>query len=163
MATDCTKNYLAGCGGDNHPLSRRLLSVSNLTVYEGDFEIFVDIDLLGSQVDDLFGLSKYPEDLIGSLALLNCSWRGGRSRFRCRSRFRRGSRVCCRRLARCRLLVSLVVRLRGVVLLNFEDFRDGLQHFIIGWRGAFGVKKFECALVTHVAIGIAEQGENDAI
>src|SRR5271167_1032327 len=143
MATGCTKNYLAGCRAANRPLAYRLLSVCNLTVHEGHLKIFININLFGAEVDDLFRLSEYPGDLIGSLAFLDGGGRGRWSLFRCRLLRRVGCRLLLIRVSgrRSLLLASFVVGLCRIVLLNFKDFRDGLQHLIIGWRRAFGVNE----------------------
>jgi hypothetical protein len=105
-------------------LAGGLLRVRNLALDEGDLEIFIYVNLLGAQVEDLIGLAENRDDFIGRLADRN---RGGRSRW---------SLLCRRSLVRCGLrvatllLISFVVGLGRVVWLNFEDFRDGGQHFI---------------------------------
>src|ERR1700722_425893 len=141
-------------------VTRGLLRVSYLALYKSDLEIFVYVNLLGPQVEDFLRLAEDGDDFIGSLADRDGGRRGWRSRVRCRIR---GGCVCRRSRIRCRLLIALVVRLCGIVLLNFEDFRDSFQYIVGGGRGAFGVNEFEGGLVTNVVNSVGEQGENDAV
>src|SRR5208282_5005802 len=69
-----------------------LLRVGYLALDERDLQIFVYVNLLGAQVDDLIRLAQDRDDFINTLAQLNRGRRGWRG---CRSW--RGL-VCCRRL-----------------------------------------------------------------
>src|SRR5277367_246233 len=86
-----------------------LLGVCNLALDEGDLEIFININLLGAQVEDLVRLAEYRDDFIGRLAYGD---RGGRS---CRSLFRWRGLFRCRLRIATLLLVSLVVGLGRIV------------------------------------------------
>src|ERR1700691_4904552 len=81
-----------------------LLRVRNLTLDEGDLEIFIYVNLLGAQVEDLIGLAEYRDDFIGRLAYRDRGWRS------CRSLF------CWRGLFRCRLCIA--ARRRLIVLVR---------------------------------------------
>jgi hypothetical protein len=105
-------------------LAGGLLRVRNLALDEGDLEIFIYVNLLGAQVEDLIGLAENRDDFIGRLTYRDRGWWSCRGLFRWRGLFRCGLRVATL------LLISFVVGLGRVVWLNFEDFRDGGQHFI---------------------------------
>src|SRR5208282_3200894 len=103
-------------------------------------------------------------DFINTLAQLNRGRRGWRSW--------RGWRglVCCRRLllvrvAGCRslLLVSLARLLCGLVLLDFQDLADGVQHLVRGRRCAFWENKFQGRIVADVLDGVGEERKNHAV
>ena len=74
-----------------------LLRVRNLALDEGDLEIFIYVNLLGAQVEDLIGLAEYRDDFIGRLAYRDRGWRSCRSLFRWRGLFRCRLRIAARR------------------------------------------------------------------
>jgi hypothetical protein len=94
-----------------------LLCVRNLALDEGDLEIFIYVNLLGAQVEDLIGLAENRDDFIGRLTYRDRGWWSCRGLFRWRGLFRCRLRVATRG-------TLLVVRLGRIVWLDFEDFRD---------------------------------------
>src|ERR1700690_4251083 len=56
----------------------RLLGVGDFAVYEGDFQILVNVDLLCAESDNFIRLADCSDDLIRSLAELHAGWRGRR-------------------------------------------------------------------------------------
>src|SRR5271167_1021700 len=56
-------------------LSAALLRVGDFALHERDFEIFINVNLLGPEIDDLIRLPENRDHLVGRLADLNCSRR----------------------------------------------------------------------------------------
>jgi len=85
-----------------HVLLNALLHIHNFAVHERHFDVFVDVQLLGSEIDDLVGLADGGYHLVGCLSLLDLlRWRG-----------------CLLRLSSTCLVVSLlVIALLSVALL----------------------------------------------
>src|SRR5271157_2829210 len=63
--------FLRSLSSRNVQRNPRLLHVRDFAVYKCDLDVFIDIDLLGAEIDDLIGLSDRRSHLVGSLALFN--------------------------------------------------------------------------------------------
>src|SRR5271156_3028488 len=116
------------------PEDETLLDVGDLVIDEGHFHVGVVIDLLGAKLDDLCGRAEVREHLILGLFESNgfgsgwrsVGWRRRRSDWGhgCGRSGRLGGSRSWRGLLFIAALGAFIVRGRGIVWLNLEDFAD---------------------------------------